>query len=203
MNPDAWNAHVQELANNWEKYWEIRLSKKYARADFTVYQAKHRLYARFFNKVAAPNSEGDKSAKVVWVDGDASFPCTGKGERVVPTVWQLAKLKAHGACVKMVNEFRTSKLCSMCHCVLDQVKTPGENGSDGKLIRGLLWCPQHEQYVSRDANAAHNIAKLGLFDTGLLSSERPLCFSRPQPGTDDPLTRRPACHTLGTRPDSQ
>ena len=88
--------------------------------------------------------------------GAAKFAPTGKGGQAVPTT-SMAKACARFFEVTMVDEYRTSKVCSHCDQELNVIC------KGGKQVRGLRRCGssvcRSSCLKNRDLNAALNIAR--------------------------------------------
>jgi transposase len=81
-----------------------------------------------------------------------------------------------------MDEYRTSKLCSQCHCRLKEVRLRTKD-KDGRLFlqenRNVLRCANRScraNFWNRDINAASNILKL--LSPRLLGFERIPAFAR-------------------------
>jgi hypothetical protein len=105
-----------------------------------------------------------KSAIIAY--GSAKFAPTGPGELAVPTTEAFKSCSKHFK-IKLIDEFRTSKMCSCCGEELTKLYL------GDKEIRGFRRCDSivcQRKLVSRDSNAAKNIRDCYL--------ERPNCLRR-------------------------
>ena len=97
-------------------------------------------------------SAGNKENPII-AYGAAKFPSTGRGELSAPTTSLFRACCRHFQHVVLVDEFRTSKTCSICGGDLASVKLRGV------IVRGLHWCGSTKcrRLLNRDYNAAVNI----------------------------------------------
>lgn len=144
---DAWLRTRDAL---WEEYTKDR----WADQRFRLYGGKKRAFANFLNKLGP-------SKETVLAYGSAKFAPGGKGEMSVPTS-RAFKECASRFSIKLVDEFRTSKICWENDSVLKLVKKRDSKGSL-VAVRGLLWCgstnPNEGKFVNRDLNGAINILR--------------------------------------------
>lgn len=135
--------------------------KKIARLKLDEYARKHKTVANYVNQLVG-------SAKRVGVYyGDASIAANSpmKGYVRVPGKLLKEKLKLHPRVrMIMVDEFRSSKLCSLCYRELQIPKSPHRFTS----------CPSCKKVFNRDINAANNMLILGR----LGELKRPVEFRR-------------------------
>jgi len=122
--------------------------KKIARLKLDEYVRKHKTVAKYVNQLVG-------TAKKVGVYyGDASIAANSpmKGYVRVPGKLLKEKLKLHPRVrVIMVDEFRSSKLCSLCYQELQIPKSPHRFTS----------CQSCKKMFNRDINAANNMLILG------------------------------------------
>ena len=142
---------------------------------------------------------GDASNSLV--RGQAPVP-TGKGVlKALQDRWQTSSL-ASPVQLQLVDEFKTSKLCSKCHhevkCIsrlnpkFDPNSPDLRNRRQFLKVFGVTCCRNstcwpvgqtvRPRHWDRDVNAARNILRLGLFDA--LGKERPEAFRRSAPRAD-------------------
>ena len=152
-----------------EALWREYTKPRWARQRFSLYGGKQRVFSKFWNQVI---NGGDKEASIAIAYGAAKFAPGGKGEISVPTSRAFQECKRRIRNVKLVDEFRTSKIDYRTDSILKGVKVKGAE----KSLRGLLWCETTRQiqskFVNRDVNAALNILRCGLLE------ERPKILSR-------------------------
>jgi hypothetical protein len=127
--------------------------KKWSKERMAIYGKKKKTFAKFFNKIIGK----DDPKNIVLAYGSAKFAPGGKGEMSVPTS-RAFKECSYRFLIKLVDEYRTSRLFWRDHSVLKTVQKEGKNVS----VNGLLWCcstnPAYaNKFVNRDINAAKNI----------------------------------------------
>jgi hypothetical protein len=136
--------------------------KKIARLKLDEYVRKHKTVSNYVNQLVG-------TAKKVGVYyGDASTAANSpmKGYVRVPGKLLKEKLKLHPRVrVIMVDEFRSSKLCSLCYQELQIPKSPHR----------FVSCQSCKKVFNRDINAANNMLNLG--QLGELK-RRPIEFKR-------------------------
>jgi len=134
--------------------------KKIARLKFDEYVRKHKTVSNYVNQLVG-------TAKRVGVYfGDASIAANSpiKGYVRVPGKLLKEKLKLHPRVrVIMIDEFRSSKLCSLCYQEVQIPKSPHR----------FVSCPSCKKVFNRDINAANNMLTLGR-----LELKRPIEFCR-------------------------
>ncbi|GAX84515.1 hypothetical protein CEUSTIGMA_g11935.t1 [Chlamydomonas eustigma] len=152
----SWTAHewcLIERGRHQEALWSEYLKPRWARLRLSLYGGKKRVFANFFNRLSVrlPFPAG---GRLVIAYGNAKFAPGGPGEQSVPTT------RAYKECASRVatystDEFRTSKV----HC-RDDSTLQLLRGSDRRFsLRGLLYNPDLNKFVSRDLNAALNIRR--------------------------------------------
>jgi len=136
-----------------EALWNEYLKPRWARQRLSLYGGKKRVFANFFNRLLSRFS-GD--GRLVVAYGNAKFASGGAGEQSVPTT------RAYKECVSRVltyavDEFRTSKVDYHDDSVLQLMATRAKPRFG---LRGLLFNPTAQRFVSRDLNAALNIRRI-------------------------------------------
>lgn len=157
------------LAVVWEVYddmWAEHLHPKWANQRLRLYGGKKRTFARFLNQLVTPGKE------TVLAFGSAKFAPGGKGEVSVPTSRAFKECSYRFKTVH-VDEFRSTRVYNGDkETVLQDVKRK----SDGRKVRGLLWCRSTNRYggklINRDLNGALNIRDC------LLLAKRPPMLKR-------------------------
>jgi hypothetical protein len=145
------------------------------RMKMRVHAEKCRVVDGFFSKVeqeakaCAPATSPDR--RVLFAYGAAKVAPTGRGEAPVCPDWAAKRCaKAHATC--FVDEFRSTRMCCACHQDTQAVRVDGQQFP----LRGLRRCPACVKYLSRDVNAARNIARC--FVEECTSGSRPAAFRR-------------------------
>lgn len=150
--------YLAALASGFDRLWEVKMKKKWARSKLRVYGGKNRVFDKFFGRMAR---DIGPSATVYW--GDASVNPSMKGTKSAPTSRQLIRARLHLKKIELTDEFRTSKVCHCCDELIRAVKR--RVVVDGTLrtreVRGLRWCSTSRKFVDRDLNAAANILRCG------------------------------------------
>ena len=151
-------AHLAVVAEGYDRVWEVKLKRKWARSKLRVYGGKNRVMDGFFAGMA---TDIGPDATVFW--GDASINSSMKGTKSAPTTRQLVRARLHLKKIALVDEFRTSKVC---HCCDEQIYAVKRRAwVDGKRrtqeVRGLRWCSTSRKFVDRDLNAAVNMLRCG------------------------------------------
>lgn len=168
QNLEELRAYLVVVAAGYDRLWEVKLKKKWARSKLRVYGGKHRVMDRFFSGMA--KDVGPK-ATVFW--GDASVNSSMKGTKSAPTTRQLVRARLHLKRITFVDEFRTSKVCHCCDEQIHAVKR-GEWVDDkwrAREVRGLRWCSTSRRFLDRDFNAAVNILRCGTERTENMTRE--------------------------------
>lgn len=154
-----------------KKKQEIYNQRKISRLKIDEFKNKHRTLDRYINK----HLVGDNKNVAVYF-GDSSIASNSpmKGYVRVPGKLLKHKLAIHPhVTLIMVDEFRTSKLCSFCHqeVIMYPVKQRGESHPHRFTV-----CPPCKRVCHRDINAANNMLRLGQ----LGPDNRPKPFQRPK-----------------------
>jgi hypothetical protein len=143
--------------------------KKIARLKFDEYVRKHKTVSRYVNQLVGTAKRVGPSGPARRVGvyfGNSSIAANSpiKGYVRIPGKLLKEKLKLHPRIrVIMVDEFRSSKLCSLCYQELQIPKSPHR----------FVSCQSCKKVFNRDINAANNMIILG--QTGL---QRPKEFTR-------------------------
>jgi hypothetical protein len=162
MSPTKYKEFIKfELM--WMKKKQLMYNqKKIARLKLDEYLRKHKTVDHYINQLVG-------TAKRVGVYfGDASIAANSpmKGYVRVPGKLLKEKLKLHSRVrVIMVDEFRSSKLCSICYQEIQIPKSPHR----------FVSCQSCKKVFNRDINAANNMLTLG--QLGELN-KRPIEFCR-------------------------
>jgi hypothetical protein len=154
-NPVQWDSFLRDYISVYDRLWEVKTGKKWARARFRVFGLKKKALDRFFNRM-----EG--SVKPLICFGSSKFKSNGKGELSAPTT-SIFKACERRFKVELIYEFRTTKVCVNCDCVLQPVRIYSKKLGKYKEIRGLRRCSSsvcsQTSYKNRDLNAALNILR--------------------------------------------
>ena len=144
--------------------WDEYTRPRWARQRLALYGGKKRVFASFFNRLVATFPGG----RLVVAFGNAKFSTGGVGEQSAPTT-RAYKECASRVCTYSTDEFRTSKVHYRDDSVLQLVSS---RTRPGVALRGLLFNPQLQMFVSRDNNAALNIRRI------LIDATRPDMLNR-------------------------
>lgn len=127
--------------------WDEYIKPRWSRQRFRLYGGKKRVFSRFLNTI----QDFDKSRQAIIAFGSAKFAPTGKGEVAVPTSRAFKECNYRFP-IKLIDEFRTSKICYFDDSILTRVQYKDSNTKS--CLRGLLWCssPNNSKFVSRDLN---------------------------------------------------
>lgn len=154
-NPAQWDSFIRDYISVYDRLWQVKTGKKWARARFRVFGLKKKVLDRFFNRM-----EG--SVKPLICFGSSKFKPNGKGELSAPTTSVFKKCERRFK-VELICEFRTTKVCVSCDCVLHPVRIYSKKLGKYKEIRGLRRCSSsvcsQTSYKNRDLNAALNILR--------------------------------------------
>ena len=158
-------AFMQVFMTNLKPIWTEYTKRRWADQRLRLYGGKKRTMAMFWNEVLGTETERQAQPATVIAYGSAKFAPGGKGEVSVPTSSAFkACTSQKNLSVVLIDEFRTSQICCKTERQLQKVKLQGGK-SDGKILRGLLWCgstsrqTQQGAFVNRDVNAALNILR--------------------------------------------
>ncbi|KAL3148147.1 hypothetical protein ABBQ38_014429 [Trebouxia sp. C0009 RCD-2024] len=149
-------------------------ARKYRQLRWSRYMQKQRAMASMCNSIT-----GGKSDTIV-AYGDAKFACCGKGNEATPTT-SLRKNLGKACKVYDVDEFRTSKLCCVCHHAMAGMPLPSIERcrNDGDHSYSVRLCSNRgceRMMWNRDVNAAINVLKLFLAWTS--GADKPSAFAR-------------------------
>ena len=154
---DNLSNYLEVVSENYDTLWNNQKSLKWSRERMHLWIGKNRTLDRFYASMG-------KNLTVAY--GSAKFAPTGPGELAVPTTDAFKRCSKHFK-IKLIDEFRTSKMCSCCGEELTKLYL------ENKEIRGFRRCDSivcQRKLVSRDSNAAKNIRDCYL--------ERPNCLRR-------------------------
>ncbi len=167
----AFKVMLEVVMKHYTVLWTEYTKPRWAQQRLRLYGGKKRVFAKFFNRL-----QGD-SEKVIVAYGAAKFSPVGKGELAVPTC-RAFKECSYRFPTFPVDEYRTTMLWNGDKTTVLQTVV---KKSDGKKVRGLLWCcstrPSKSKYVARDLNAALNILDC------LLMARRPALMCRDVKGS--------------------
>jgi hypothetical protein len=144
---------IATMLSRYDQYWQYKTEKRWGRMRFRSYTRKRSCMDKFFSTF---RTKGQSAPLVLYGDGD--FPSTGRGERSVPNKrWAKTCSRFHKT--RFINEFRTTRVCSVCNSILHRVQFEKISKFP---VRGLRWCSSticRNTFVSRDLNAALNILR--------------------------------------------
>jgi hypothetical protein len=147
IKDSEWVKFLKDYISVYEKLWEEKTKKKWAREAFRVYCLRNKMLDKFFQKMMGKE-------KPIIAYGAAKFNPTNKNELSVPTTYLAKRCSIHFSTV-FVDEYNTTKICHGCDTKLCPVIF------DGKECRGLRWCGSTKcrTFLNRDLNAALNILR--------------------------------------------
>ena len=158
---DHFERYIDTVVRLSEILFEHNCQNKFARLKMDNYIHKHKAIDTFFKKMKGNGT--DQNPIIAY--GDASFGCTGRGEKSVPVKWIKRRCQNFFE-VTAVDEYRTTKCCNQCHQELydlrrKQINKNGILADEVSVVRGLKWCRStncvQNRIKSRDVNAAMNI----------------------------------------------
>lgn len=163
-NPIKHQEYMMIYLSIYDILWNEYTKPRWSRQRFRLYGAKKRVFANFFNKII----KEDPKSKIVIAFGNAKFASGGKNEQSVPTSRAFKECASRFPC-KLIDEFRTTRICYLDNSVLKKVAIKGEKD----WLRGLLWCgsTKNSKFINRDFNGAMNILRCAL-------GPRPLALQR-------------------------
>ena len=138
----------------YDKLWECKTQKKWAREKFRVYGLKKKCLDKFFSSLC----KRDEKIPII-AYGAAKFKPSSKNQGTSPTTSILKKCNNYYHS-EMIDEFNTSRICYDCDNLLNKVIKI----VDGQIrdVRGLRLCCStscHSSFKNRDMNAALNILR--------------------------------------------
>jgi hypothetical protein len=135
-NSQNWDSFLRSYLSVYHRLWEFKTRKKWARTRFRVFGLKKKVLDRFFNRMDGP-------VKPIIMHGSAKFSPNGRSELSAPTtsIYRLCEKRFK---VELVDEFRTTKICSNCNHVLNPVLICSNDRRKTKEIRGLRRCSSSE-----------------------------------------------------------
>ena len=156
---------------------------------FRAFRHRQSALAFLVNRILSRPFGSSPPKHVIVAYGAAKFDPCSRGNAPSPNARIARALERLGkAKVVMMDEFRTSMLCSACHSQLVPHTHPPHpnNNSNSKGYHGVLQCPKrtcraHLQPWNRDVNASINMANLLLFSISQRDPlQRPTPFTRGQ-----------------------
>jgi hypothetical protein len=155
MDLEAHNHFLDALIHTHDTLWAEYLKPRWARQRLRLYGGKKKLFATFFNGVAA-NAAAAEGKPVVVAYGAAKFAPGGGGEMAVPTTQAFKKCVQRFKTV-LVDEFRSTMVNAGDGTIMKMVESKRKNAE----VRGLMWCgsTNNGKFVNRDLNAALNIRR--------------------------------------------
>lgn len=164
-DPELCAGYRRVYFEQYNRWWDAKLQKKWAREKFYVYSAKRSCIDRFFGSFCVAGQE-----RPVVLYGAVKLRSHGPGELSVPVKRVFEACKRFYATIK-VNEYLTTQCHSVCHARMHPVKNEGAN----RPAHGLKYCARCKMFVNRDRDACKSILHAGT------SNPRPayLSFKRP------------------------
>ncbi len=163
------NEYLATYLQHKDALWTTYTEQKWSRQRFRLYGGKKRTIATFFNDV---EKKGDPNKRIILAYGSSCTTSGGVGEMSVPVskVFQYCRQRY---AVKLIDEYRTTKVCSIDDSVLHSV----QRRDTGERLRGLLWCGSTNvnKFINRDLNAAINILRIARLPS------RPASLTRDHP----------------------
>jgi len=101
---DNLSNYLEVVSENYDTLWNNQKSLKWSRERMHLWIGKNRTLDRFYASMG-------KNLTVAY--GSAKFAPTGPGELAVPTTDAFKRCSKHFK-IKLIDEFRTSKMCSCC-----------------------------------------------------------------------------------------
>ena len=158
INVTKWDDSLNVFLQVHEARFKNMFHKRWAREDFRVYRLKTRSMDIFFRDLV-------KKRNVILAYGNASFASNGPGTLFSAPTNSLVKRATLHAPVEMIDEFRTSILCHVCHEPMQQAihSCPlplNQKKSHPHFLRDLKRCCSTVclgKLRNRDVNAAINI----------------------------------------------
>ena len=166
-NPIKHQEYMLTYLSIYDTLWTEYTKPRWSRQRFRLYGAKKRVFANFFNKII----KEDPKSKIIIAFGNAKFASGGKNEQSIPTSRAFKECASRFPC-KLIDEFRTTRICYLDDSVLKKVAIKGAIEKKNWL-RGLLWCgsTKNSKFINRDFNGAMNILRCAL-------GPRPLALQR-------------------------
>lgn len=162
LDPQRRATYIRVYCTQFNRLWDLKLRKKFARETFHISSTKRGLLDRFF----ASFVKTDKRQPTI-IYGASSTKSHGRGELAVPVKKMLQTCRRFYKTI-LVDEYLTTRCHSKCKNRMHDVKNVGSR----KSIHGLLWCPNCNIFVNRDRDASKCIEEIGVSD------ERPWYLSR-------------------------
>jgi hypothetical protein len=169
----------------------------------------YRLKTKTMDKFIVSHGKSELGCPLVYGLGNAKFKCNGRGEQSVPTTAYSSRIRrafSHRMILVPVDEYCTTKYCSMTHTELAPTWRPTTDGTTVCMDRDVKLCKSEaitalgsphpckalpgqlaglcpfaaDKWVpiDRDRNSALAIANL----TGVAPEHRPLVYRRPSTG---------------------
>ena len=182
------NEQWQQLVPHLPAVFRIYGHRDLANDKFYRYRRKQQCLERMARELVA-----HEPPDTVIAFGNGQFPTSYRGARAGPGS-SLAKFLSRRMRVVMVDEFRTSLICSECHQPQEHrpIKTFNKKNQlwMEEKVHGILWCSHCQVFRNRDVNASHNIQDLLVKQ--LQGAERPLALRRGQTPQNSPGLRETA-----------
>ena len=112
LDPAVFTAHVASYYNHYGTLRGEKLLLRWARQSFRLYCLKRKTLKEFVNQFRGNPKPGGKPPPL-WAQGGALFPSGGPGERSVPVKGTRELIRETFPTV-FVDEFNTTKMCSIC-----------------------------------------------------------------------------------------
>jgi hypothetical protein len=160
---------MKHLHYVFEKLWIVTkfyFKRRHRRHLFWLYNRRQKALNKLC-RVMAANSD-------IVAIGDPKFSASSRGYAPAPTVAVVKELQR--LCprkVVLIDEYNTSKLCSLCYSPLKQTKT------EGRVNWRVQRCNNCGVYWNRDVNAARNMRALYVYQRDNNGARIP-AFERPE-----------------------
>jgi hypothetical protein len=112
-NFQQWDSFLKNYISVYDRLWNVKTGKKWARARFRVFGLKKKVLDRFFNRM-----EG--TVKPIILYGASKFKPNGRNELSAPTT-SIYKACEKRFKVELIDEFRTTRVCENCDKALSPV----------------------------------------------------------------------------------
>ena len=151
---DLFKAHINFITSNWNKLLTYYSTPFHRRSRMTLYIKGQQSWTYVRDKLGLKTADARKNTLLVI--GEGNFPIH-RGHAAVPSA---EKLQHHmhrlGVRTVLVDEYRTSKLCSVCKTVVKEAHRPQHHVEHRFRIR---LCPNKDCHTlwNRDVNACINM----------------------------------------------
>ena len=156
----TWRHNCKQLLKGDIIMWEYYSHPRYANLKFKMHVKKQNTYnklGKYIKQWAEKDDKSNSPKPIVLAYGKAKFQTSFRGQISGPRTEMIKKL-SHVFPVVLINEFRSTKLCSTCHKELVEDKKAPVPKQEQKHKRVSIYrCTTCKSYRHRDRNAARNI----------------------------------------------